>query len=67
MNKRLLIRLAKFISKLSIPIIGIVCLINYWSAELVVDKIHYGIFMLAMLIIMIDNTHGNNGKRNLAS
>ena len=67
MNKRLLIRLAKFISKLSVPIIGIVCLINYWSAELVVDKIHYGIFMLAMLIIMIDNTHGNNGKRNLAS
>ena len=66
MNKRLLIRLAKFISKLSIPIIGIVCLIKYWNAELVVDKIHYGFFMLAMLIIMIDNTHGNNGKRNLA-
>ena len=67
MNKSLLIRLAKFISKLSIPIIGIVCLIKYWNAELVVDKIHYGFFMLAMLIIMIDNTHGNNGKRNLAS
>lgn len=67
MNKRLLIRLAKFISKLSIPIIGILCLIKYWNAELVVDKVHYGIFMLSMLIIMIDNTHGNGGKRSLAS
>lgn len=67
MIKILLIRLLKCIFKFTVPIIGIVCLINYWSAELVVDKIHYGIFMLAMLIIMIDNTHGNNGKRNLAS
>jgi hypothetical protein len=67
MNKRLLTRLAKFIFKLSVPIIGIVCLIQYWSSEFVVDKVHYGIFMLAMLIIMIDNTHGNNGKRSLAS
>ena len=67
MIKMLLIRLLKCIFKCAVPIIGIVCLINYWSAELVVDKIHYGFFMLAMLIIMIDNTHGNNGKRNLAS
>ena len=67
MIKMLLIRLLKCIFKCAVPIIGIVCLINYWSAELVVDKIHYGIFMLAMLIITIDNTHGNNGKRNLAS
>lgn len=67
MNKRLLIRLAKFIFKSSIPIIGIVCLIKYWNAELVVDKVHYGIFMLAMMIILMDNTHGNGGKRSLAS
>jgi hypothetical protein len=66
MNKRLLIRLAKFISKLSIPIIGIVCLIKYWNAELVVDKIHYGIFMLAMMIILMDNNR-NNGNQMAAS
>lgn len=66
MNKRLLIRLAKFISKLSIPIIGIVCLIKYWNAELVVDKVHYGIFMLAMMIILMDNNR-NNGNQMVAS
>jgi hypothetical protein len=66
MNKRLLIRLAKFISKLSVPIIGIVCLIKYWNAELVVDKIHYGIFMLAMMIILMDNNR-NNGNQMAAS
>jgi hypothetical protein len=66
MNKRLLIRLAKFISKLSIPIIGIVCLIKYWNAELVVDKVHYGIFMLAMMIILMDNNR-NNGNQMAAS
>lgn len=62
MNKRLLIRLAKFISKLSIPIIGILCLIKYWNAELVVDKVHYGIFMLAMMIILMDNNRNNGNK-----
>lgn len=67
MIKMLLIRLLKCIFKFTVPIIGIVCLINYWSAELVVDKIHYGIFMLAMMIILMDNTHGNGGKRSLAS
>lgn len=66
MNKRLLIRLSKFISKLSIPIIGIVCLIKYWNAELVVDKVHYGIFMLAMMIILMDNNR-NNGNQMAAS
>lgn len=66
MNKKLFIKLIKCLYKLSIPIIGIVCLINYWSAELVVDKIHYGLFMLAMLIIMIDNTH-NGGKNKMAT
>lgn len=66
MNKRLLIRLAKFISKLSVPIIGIVCLIKYWNAELVVDKIHYGIFMLAMMIILMDNNR-DNGNQMAAS
>jgi hypothetical protein len=66
MNKRLLIRLAKFISKLSIPIIGIVCLIKYWNAELVVDKVHYVIFMLAMMIILMDNNR-NNGNQMAAS
>ena len=66
MNKKLFIKLIKCLYKLSIPIIGIVCLINYWSAELVVDKIHYGLFMLAMLIIMIDNTH-NGGKNKMTT
>lgn len=66
MNKKLFIKLIKCLYKLSITIIGIVCLINYWSAELVVDKIHYGLFMLAMLIIMIDNTH-NGGKNKMAT
>jgi hypothetical protein len=66
MNKRLLIRLSKFISKLSVLIIGIVCLIKYWNAELVVDKVHYGIFMLAMMIILMDNNR-NNGNQMAVS
>ena len=34
----------------------------YWISELIVEKIHYGIFMVALLVLMLDNTHrgGNN-------
>lgn len=59
-------RLLKLLFRLSIPIIGIICLINYWRSDLIVDKIHYGIFMLAMLILMIDNTSGG-GKNHMAT
>jgi hypothetical protein len=62
MNKRLIKELIKYLMKLSFPIIGIVCLIKYWSAELIVDKIHYGIFMLAMMIISIDNNRNDNNQ-----
>lgn len=62
MKKGLIKMIFKFIFKLIIPIIVSWCLIEYWKAELIVDKIHYGIFMIAMLILMLDNTHkgGNN-------
>ena len=63
MKKRFIKRLFKFIFKLIVPLIGIWCMIEYWKAELIVDKIHYGMFMLAMLIIAIDNTHNNSGGK----
>lgn len=66
MNKRLIKELIKYLMKMSFPIIGIICLIKYWSSELIVDKIHYGIFMLAMMIISIDNNR-NNGNQMSAS
>lgn len=62
MNKRLLIRFLKYLYKLSIPIIAIICLIKYWCVELIVDKFHYGLFMIVMLILMLDNTNGGNNK-----
>ena len=48
-----------------IPIIASYCLIMYWVSELIVDKIHYGIFMLALMILMLDQT--NRGDNNKAS
>ena len=67
MKKGLVKRLIKFIFKLIIPIIVIWCVVEYWKAELIVDKIHYGMFMLAMLIIAIDNTHNNSGGKMAAN
>lgn len=66
MSKKRLKRLLKYLLRLIVPVIGIVCLINYWRADLIVDKIHYGIFMLAMLILMIDNTNGG-GKNHMST
>lgn len=63
MSKKRFKRLLKYLLRLIAPVLGVVCLINYWRADLIVDKIHYGIFMLAMLILMIDNTHNNNGGK----
>ncbi len=60
MNKKSLLKIAKYILKLVFPIVGIICLINYWRAELIVDKIHYGLCMLAMLIMTINNDGGDN-------
>ena len=62
MNKKLI----KYLMKLSFPTIGIICLIKYWSSELIVDKIHYGIFMLVMMIISMDNNR-NNGNQKTAN
>ena len=67
MKKGLAKRLIIFIFKLIVPIIGIWCVVEYWKAELIVDKIHYGMFMLAMLIIAIDNTHNNSGGKMAAN
>ena len=61
MTIRLLMRIFKCIFRASVPIVGIVCLVNYWKADLIVDKIHYGIFMIAMLIIAIGNNNNNRG------
>ena len=42
------IRLLKKLYELSLYIIGIFCIIMYWNSELIIDKIHYGIFLLAI-------------------
>lgn len=63
MSKKRFKRLLKYLLRLIVPVLVVVCLINYWCAYLIIDKIHYGIFMLAMLIIMIDNMNNNNGGK----
>lgn len=45
-----------------LPILTAYCIVMYWNAELIVDKIHYGIFMIALMILMTNNT--NNGGSN---
>lgn len=45
-----------------LPILTAYCIVMYWNAELIVDKIHYGIFMIALMILMTSNT--NNGGSN---
>ena len=58
MNIKFILKILKLIYLL----IAIYCLCMYWESELIIDKIHYGIFMITMLILMLDNTHkgGNN-------
>lgn len=65
MWKRLLLKLLKKLYVFILPITASYCLIMYWVSELIVDKIHYGIFMVALMILMLDNT--NRGNKNKAS
>lgn len=58
MNKRFI----KAIYILSLPILASFCLIMYWRADLIVDKIHYGIFMIVFLILMLDNSNNGNNR-----
>ena len=62
MNINFILKILKVIYLIFLPILAIYCLCMYWSSELIVEKIHYGIFMITMLILMLDNTHkgGNN-------
>lgn len=62
MSIKLILKILKFIYLLVLPILATYCLCMYWISELIVEKIHYGIFMITMLILMLDNTHkgGNN-------
>lgn len=64
MNKKKPFIRLKNIYELSLHLIGIFCLIMYWNAELIVDKMHYGIFLLVILILMLDNNHTN--RNNMA-
>ena len=62
MNTKFILKILKVIYSAFLPICGMYCLCMYWLSEIIVDKIHYGIFMIAMLILMLDDTHrgGNN-------
>ena len=63
MNIKDILRWLKVIYIILLPLLASFCLIRYWNAELIVDKVHYGIFMLAFMILMLDITH-NGGNRN---
>lgn len=65
MNIKDILRLLKALYIILLPILASWCLIMYWNAELIVDKVHYGIFMIVFLILMLDNTNSNN-KSNKA-
>ena len=69
MNIKDILRLLKIIYIIVLPLLAAWCLIMYWNAELVVDKVHYGIFMLAFMILMLDldNTHNNSGGKMAAN
>lgn len=64
MNKKKPFIRLKNLYELSLYLIGMFCLIMYWNAELIVDKMHYGIFLLVILILILDNNHTN--KNNMA-
>lgn len=57
-----ILRFLKILSIVVLPILTAYCIVMYWNAELIVDKIHYGIFMIALMILMTNNT--NNGDSN---
>lgn len=62
MNIKFILKILKVIYLLALPILAIYCLRMYWESELIVDKVHYGIFMLLMMILMLDNTYRSNNK-----
>jgi hypothetical protein len=62
MNIKFILKILKLIYLLFLPILAIFCLRMYWESELIVDKIHYGIFMLVMLILMLDSDYRRNNK-----
>ena len=53
-------KILKLLYLLCLPILGIYCLCMYCGSELIVDKVHYGIFMLAMLILMGHETNNHD-------
>lgn len=63
MNIKDILRLLKVIYIILLPLLASFCLIMYLNSELIVDKVHYGIFMLAFMILILDVTN-NNGNRN---
>lgn len=63
MNIKDILRLLKAIYIILVPLLESWCLIMYWNAELIVDKVHYGIFMIVFLILMLDNTNSNNKSK----
>lgn len=64
MNKKKPFIGLKKLYELSLYFIGIFCSIMYWNVELIVDKMHYGIFLLVILILILDNNHTD--KNNMA-
>lgn len=62
-----ILRLLKIIYIILLPLLSSFCLIRYWNAELIVDKVHYGIFMLAFMILMLDITHNGSNRNNTAA
>lgn len=57
-----ILRFLKILPIVLLPILTAYCVVMFWNAELIVDKIPYGIFMIAFMILMTDNT--NNGGSN---
>lgn len=66
MNIKDVLRLLKAIYIVILPLFAAWCFIMYWNAELIVDKVHYGIFMIVFLILMLDNTNSNNKSNKTA-
>lgn len=60
MNIKFILALLKLIYLILLPILFVYCLCMYWVAELIVDKIHYGIFMVVFLALILDNSNSNN-------
>lgn len=67
MNFKDILKLLKAIYAIILPFFASCCFIMYWHAELIVDKVHYGIFMVVFLILMLDNTNSNNKSNKAAT